>query len=121
MDIVIKILGIVFVIMAVVCLLKPDVMKKIIEIFRGGNRIYIAGLLRLILAVVFLLSARECRHFWVIFIFGILFLISGLLIFIIGAERLRPMFGWIQNRSAVFLRVMAAIILAVGAVIIYSA
>ena len=121
MDIIIKIIGIVFVIMAIVCLLKPDVMKQIMEFFKNGKRIYIAGLVRLILAVVFLLSARECRQFWVIFVFGILFLISGLLVFMIGAEKLRPMLGWFQNKSALFLRVMAVIILAIGAVIIYSA
>ncbi len=121
MDTVIKIVGMVFVVMAVVCLLKPDVMKRIMDFFKKGKRIYFAGLVRLVLAVVFLLSARECRQFWVIFAFGILFLISGLLIFMIGAEKLRPMFGWFQNKSAAFLRVMAAIVLAVGAVIIYSA
>jgi hypothetical protein len=121
MDIVIKIIGIVFVIMAIVCLLKPDVMKKIMEFFKGGKRIYFAGLVRLALAVVFLLSARECRRFWVIFVFGILFLLSGLLVFMIGAEKLRPVLGWFQSKSALFLRVMAVVILAVGALIIYSA
>ena len=121
MDTVIKIIGMVFVIMAVVCLLKPDVMKRIMEFFKGGKRIYFTGLVRLVFAVVFLLSARECRQFWVIFAFGILFLISGLLVFMIGAEKLRPVLGWFQNKSALFLRVMAVIILAVGAIIIYSA
>lgn len=121
MDTVIKIIGLVFVVMAVVCLFKPDVTKRVMDFFKKGKRIYIAGLVRLILAVVFLLSARECRHFWVIFAFGILFMISGLLVFIIGAEKLKPMLGWFQSKSTLFIRVMAVIILAIGAVIIYSA
>jgi hypothetical protein len=54
-------------------------------------------------------------------VFGILFLISALSIFMIGAEKLRPMLDWFQNKSALFLRVMAVIILALGAIIIYSA
>jgi hypothetical protein len=121
MDIVIKIIGIVFVIMAIVSLLKPNFVKRVIGFFKEGKRVYIAALGRLILAVVFLLSARECRQFWVILAFGILFLISGLLVFVIGAERLKPKLGWFQSKSAVFIRVMAVIILVIGAVIIYSA
>lgn len=121
MDIVIQIIGIVIVFLAVLFLIKPDIMKRLLEFFKQGKRIYLAGLVRLVLAVVFLLAARECDITWVIVIFGILFLISGLSIFMIGAERLRPMLTWFQNQSALFRRVMAAIVLAVGAVIIYSA
>jgi hypothetical protein len=121
MDIVVKIVGIVIVSLAVLFLLKPDIMKRVLKFFKQGKRIYFAGLVRLVLAVVFLLAARECDITWVIVIFGVLFLISGLSIFMIGAEKLKSMLDWFQNKSALFLQVMAVIILAIGAIIIYSA
>ncbi len=121
MDIVIKIVGIVIVFLAALFLIKPDIMKRVFEFFKHGKRIYLAGLVRLVLAVVFLLAARECDITWVIAVFGILFLISGLSIFMIGAEKLKPMISWFQNKSTLLLRVMAVIVLAIGAIIIYSA
>ena len=121
MQIVIQIVGIVIIIAAIMYLLKPGVMKRLMEFFKQGKRIYFAGLIRLVLAVVFLLGARECDITWVIAAFGILFLISGLLIFILGLEKLKSIIDWYQRQSVLLLRVVAVIALAIGAVIIYSA
>jgi uncharacterized protein YjeT (DUF2065 family) len=121
MDIVIRIIGIVFVFMTIVYFLKPDIMKRLMEFFKQGRRMYFAALLRFVLAIVFLLAARQCRLFWVIFAFGVLFIISGLLIFILGLERVKSYISWWQRQPLVLLRFVALLGLAVGAIIIYSA
>ena len=121
MDLVVKIIGIVIAAAGIVYLLKPDVMKRIMEFFKQGKRIYFAGLLRLVLAVIFLLAARECDITWVIVLFGILFLMGGVLIFILGPEKIRRILDWYQKQSVLFLRLLALIALAIGAIIIYSA
>lgn len=121
MNKIITAIGIAFVVIAIVYLIKPSVMKRMIHFFKQGKRIYFAGLIRISLAVVFLLSARECKQFWVIFAFGVLFLISGLLIFILGPEKLKRMFDWYQKQSFLLFRIVALIILIIGAIIIYSA
>ena len=121
MDTVIKIIGIVFVFAGIVYLLKPNVIKSLMEFFKKGKRIYIAGLIRFALAIVFLLAARECDITWVIVAFGILFLFGGLLIFILGPERVRAIINWWQKQPVLLLRVIALIFLAIGAIIVYSA
>jgi len=121
MDIVIQSLGIVFALVGIVYLLRPDIMKWLMEFFKQGRRMYFAALIRLILAVVFLLAARECDITWVIVVFGILFLISGLLVFVIPLEKIKAYIGWWQKKSPLLLRLMALIALAIGAIIIYSA
>ena len=121
MDVVVKIIGILFICIAVVYLLKPTVMKWFIGFFKKGKRIYFAGLIRFALAVVFLLAARECKNFWVIFAFGILFIISGLLIFVLGPKKVSSILDWYQKQSLLLLRLIALIVLAIGAVIIYAA
>jgi len=121
MNIVIRILGIVFALMGIVYLLRPDVMKWLIKFFKQGKRIYLAGLIRFALAVVFLVAARECKYFWVILVFGILFIIGGLLIFILGPRKLKTILDWYEKQSTVLLRIIAIIVVAVGVVIIVSA
>jgi uncharacterized protein YjeT (DUF2065 family) len=121
MDLVIKIIGIVFVAIAVVYILKPGVMSRLFDFFKKGNRLYVAVPIRLGLGVVFLVGARECKQSWVIFAFGILLLISGILVLVLGPKKLRPLIEWWQRQSAVFLRAMALIVLALGVVIIISA
>ena len=121
MDIIIKIIGTVFVLAAILYLLKPDFMKRVIEFFKQGKRIYFIGLIRFVLAIVFLLGARECHFPWVIGLFGIMFIISGLLIFVMGPEKIRSMLDWYQEQSVLVLRVLAAIALVIGAAVIYSA
>ena len=121
MDIVIKSLGIVFCIIGIVYLLRPDIMKWLFEFFKKGKRIYFAGLIRFALAIVFLVGALECKYPKVIIAFGILFIIGGLLIFVLRPEKVRRILDWYQKQPVLIFRVIAVIVLAVGAIIIFSA
>ena len=119
--IVIKSLGILFVLMGIAYLLRPDIIKRFMGFFKKGKRIYFAGLLRFALAVVFLVAARECRYPWIIFASGLIFLVGGLLIFMLGPEKIRRILDWYEQQPALIFRVIALIVLAFGAVIIFSA
>ena len=119
--IIIKSLGIVFALIGILYLWKPEIFKWFIGFFKQGSRIYIAGIVRFILAVIFLVGARECRYFWVIFAFGIIFLLSGLLIFMLGPVKIRQMLEWYEKQSSILMRIIALIIIIVGTVVVYSA
>ncbi|MHC4325943.1 MAG: hypothetical protein ACYSUX_16860 [Planctomycetota bacterium] len=119
--IVIKSLGILFVLMGIAYLLRPDIIKKLMGFFKKGKRIYFAGVIRFALAVVFFLAARECRYFWIIFGSGIIFLAGGLLVFMLGPEKIRRILDWYEQQPAFIFRVIALIVLAFGAIIIFSA
>jgi uncharacterized membrane protein len=120
MATIIQSLGIAFVFVGMLHLLRPDVSKRIVEFFKKGSRVYFVGLIRFALAVVFLLGARDCKVKWVIVVFGILFLISGLVIFMLGPKRLRPVLDWYQRQSSILIRVIAVIILVAAVVVIWS-
>jgi len=119
--IVIKSLGMLFSLMGIAYLLRPEIIKRLMGFFKKGKRIYFAGLLRFALSVVFFVAARECRYFWVIFACGIIFLMGGLLIFFLGPERIRRMLDWYQDQPALIFRIIATIVLAFGVIIILSA
>jgi uncharacterized protein YjeT (DUF2065 family) len=119
--IVIKSLGILFVLIGIVYLLKPDILKMLMSFFKKGKRIYIAGLVRFALAVVFLLAATACRQPTIIGAFGVLFLLSGLLIFVLGPEMIRRIFDWYEEQPTLVFRIIASVVIAVGAIVIFSA
>jgi len=110
-----------FALMGIAYLLRPDIIKKLMVFFKKGKRIYFAGLIRFALAVVFFVAARECRYPWIIFACGIIFLISGFLIFMLGPEKIRRILDWYEQQPALIFRVIALIVLAFGAIIIFSA
>ena len=117
----IKGLGIVFVLIGVAYFLRPDILKTLMGFFKKGKRIYGAGLIRFALAAVFLLAATQCRLPKVIGAFGILFLVSGALIFVLGPETIRRIFDWYEQQTALVFRIIASVVIAVGAIIIFSA
>jgi uncharacterized protein YjeT (DUF2065 family) len=119
--IVIKSLGMLFTLMGIAYLLKPDIIKRLMGFFKKGKRIYFAGLIRLALAIVFFVAARECRYFWIIFASGIIFLTGGLLIFLLGPEKIRRILDWYQDQPVLIFRIIALIVLAFGIIIILSA
>ena len=121
MQIAIKSLGVLFILMGVAYLLRPEIVKRLAEFFKKGRRIYFPGLLRFALAVVFLVGARECRSPWVIFACGIIFLLGGLLIFGLGPRRIKWMLDWYVRQSLLVFRVIALIVLVFGVVVVFAA
>jgi len=121
MHIAIKSLGILIALMGIAYLLRPEIIKRLMNFFKKGRRIYLPGVLRFALAIVFFLGARECRNAWVIFASGMIFLAGGILIFTIGPERIRRILDWYDEQPMLIFRIIALIVLAFGAAIIYSA
>jgi uncharacterized protein YjeT (DUF2065 family) len=121
MNIVIKIIVIIIIFMAIMYMLKPHIMKKLMEFFKQGRRLYLVGLARFVLAVIFLLGATQCGIVWLIIAFGILFIISGLLIFALGLEKVKSILDWYLSQPLFILRLLALIALALGAIIVYAA
>jgi fumarate reductase subunit C len=121
MRIAIKGLGILIALIGIAYLLRPEIIKHLMNFFKKGRRIYFSGLLRFALAVVFFLGARECAYFSVIFASGIIFLAGGLLIFVLGPEKVRRILDFYRDQPILIFRVIALIVLIFGAIIIYSA
>jgi len=121
MVILIKIIGIVITLVGIIFLFCPKAIKQLMGFVRQGRRLYWAGILRLLFGVTLLLGASQCRVIWVVMAMGILFLIGGVMIFTLGLERLRSIIEWWNKRSLMVLRLWALVVLALGALLIYSA
>ncbi len=121
MNIIIKIIGVTFILLGIGFMLKPQAIKWMMKFMKQGKRIYLAGLLRFALAIVFLLGAEQARKKWVIAALGIIFLLGGLLIFVLGPEKIRRMFDWYEKQSNLLFRFLAVVVIALGAVVIFAA
>ena len=121
MTIVIQIIGILMIAMGLIAIIKPTILKTLIEVLNVGKRIYFIGVLRIIIAILFLLGASGCKIPQIIIAIAILILLSGLLIFAIKLEKIKAILTWWQNKSPIVVRLAALIALAFGAIIIYAA
>lgn len=121
MSIVIRIVGVVLGLLGVLYLVKPVVLKVLLEFLKKGKLIYVAGLIRLALAVVFLLAARECGVPKVITAFGILSMVSGLMTFMLGPKKLVPLIDWFLKQPVWVLRLLGVMTSAIAGIIIYAA
>lgn len=121
MQHIIKSLGLIFTFIGVAYLILPEIIKRQMEFFKKGKRIYFSALLRFALAIIFLFGAQKCEYFWVISILGNIFLLSGVLICLIGPARIRQIFDWYQMQPLYFFRLIAVVVWFVGIIIIYSA
>ena len=121
MRIVIKSLGVVLALIAVVYMLRPDMAKQIMSFFQKGRRIYFDGIINCSLAAAFFAGARECRYPWVILICGIIFMVEALLIFGLGSEKTKVILDWSREQSDELFQFIGSLIGAVGVVVIFSA
>ncbi len=121
MLILVKLIGIIIAGMGIVVLLSPKALHQMLSYWGQGKKLYLAGILRLLIGVILLLAAPQCRLVGVILALGILCLIKGILIFILGIEKTKAVLDWWKNRSHRVIRLIGLIVIAFGALLIYSA
>ncbi len=120
MAILVKAIAVVIACMGIINLVNPAVMKKMISFWQRGRRIYIGGLIRIFLGAILLWSSSGARHFCVIALIGALMILGGMTIFIVGEEKMRGILIWWDNKPVFVLRVVACLMVALGALIFFS-
>ncbi|MHA2231107.1 MAG: hypothetical protein ACXAB4_01265 [Candidatus Hodarchaeales archaeon] len=117
----IRIIGVVFGLLGILLLVKPDVLGTILEFVKQGKRLYFVAILRFVLGAIFLLGARECDVTWLIFVLGILLIMKGLVVFLLGPAKLGPKLDWWKGQSNLRIRGFSLVAVAFSALIIYAA
>lgn len=121
METIIKVIGTVIVCIGLIYLIWPEIMRATMRFFSKGSRLYLAAIVRFALAIIFIMGARHCGRTWIIVMFGLIFLLSGLLIFMLGLPKAKGILRWYLEQPKFISRVMAAIVLVVGLIIVYAA
>ena len=100
-------------------LLRPALLGPVVRFFNRTVWMYTLSVVRIVLAVIFLLGAMQCRVTIVIAGFGILLLISGFAGLIVKHRMYQSILQWWQERNLMTVRLVAAVVLFIGAVIVY--
>ncbi|MGB8225684.1 MAG: hypothetical protein WCE45_02275 [Sedimentisphaerales bacterium] len=117
MNWLLKIVAILIILDGIVLLFRPDFLKKYIEIFTKGSRIYIAAIIKAVFAAIFLFGASGCKIPWVIILFGILAL-GGAVFIVISPKKARAMAEWFAAKNNMILRFLSIIYMLIGALLI---
>ena len=120
MNWLLKIVAILIILDGIVLLFRPDFLKKYIEVFTKGNRIYIAAIIKAVFAAIFLFGASGCKIPPVIILLGISAL-GGAVFIVIKPQKARAMAEWFAARNNTTLRLFSIIYILVGALLVYSA
>ncbi len=120
MAILVSIIGGIITFAGIVFQIRPQIAKSIVEFFIEGKRLYIHAIARIIVAIIFFLAAQRCRVPWVIILLGVLMLASGIVIFGVNLEKIKSFLRWILGKFPISVRILSAIAIILGIIIIYS-
>lgn len=121
MQIVIKSMGIILALIAIVYMLRPDTAKKLMVFLQKGRRVYFDGIINLSLAAIFFAGANQCRHSWVILVCGIVFLAEAMMIFGLGSKKASVVLDWGLEQPDELYRFIGLLIGMMGVIVVFSA
>lgn len=116
----IKLFGLLMVAMGAIYLVKPAVMKNVMKFWTKGKRLYLGGFLSFLLGIIFLFSAARCALPWYVVIIGIIALVKGVLSFVLGKKKVTQIVDKWTHSPVSTLRVLAIIVIVLGALLVYA-
>lgn len=117
----VKSLGILIVILGVAYLMKPPIMKKVIKFWMEKKNMYVGLAINVIVGILLLLAAWQCSLPWVVMAVGVLSLLKVLLAVGLGLDKSISRLERLSKANNKTLRAWSIIVIAMGALIIYSA
>ena len=120
MALIIFVLGYLAIALCLATLLRPAILRQILNFFFIGSRIYLAGLLRIIVGVLLLILASRARLWWYVVTVGLLAAGSGLSVCFFALRRTKKLLARIKNQSNLTLRLYAFLGLLMWSLLIYS-
>ena len=121
MSVLVVLFGVLIVATGAAALIQPTFLRRWLERWAEGRRLYAAIALRLAAGGLFLAAAPDCRLPGVINVVGVILLASGVIGLLLGVERLRTFARWWLARSDAVVRLWAVVTVGFGALVVYAA
>ena len=117
----VKVIGVLLILAGTLYLINPRLMRKVIDFFSIGTRLYVVGVIRLALGILFLYAASQADIQWIIITIGILMIISAIIIFAMGTKKMCLLLDFYKQQNDTVLRLLSLVALIFGILIIYAA
>jgi hypothetical protein len=115
-----KMIGILFIVVGVVIAVRPAMMKKILEFWSEGNRLYGMAAIRIVFGAILLIAAHESAIPWLVAVIGLLPVIGGIMILVMGLEKSKKMIEVWQAKPHKVYRQLSIVPVVIGAVLILA-
>ena len=117
----IRFIGLIIGLAGVVVLLNPKSAKNLLAFWEVGKRIFGLAGIRLVVAIIMFAGASKCSIPLVPNIMGILALVSATMIPIMGVEKSRQVLKKWQEKPDKQFRVLSAVPIVMGILLLYAA
>lgn len=121
MALIVKTIGILILAAGVIYLVRPELIRTVIDYAKVGKRCYIFGAVRVVIGLFLLIAIPHVALPWVVGVIGALILIKGVLVFALGLPRVHLLLDRFYGMPDNKLRALVAIAVIVGVLIIYAA
>jgi hypothetical protein len=115
-----KLVGFYFALTGAVFLFYPESLRRYIDFWSKGKRLYAVGLSRFLSAAILLLVVPQCRLKLVVAVVGILNIALGLPYFFRGIKATKAQLDLWDKRPTKAVRILGIASLAVGMLLVYS-
>ncbi len=109
MVLIVKLLSIAIIIYGCLLMLRPGILKKVLEYIKEGNRAYIASGIKAVVGIFFMIAASKCSIPWIILFFGALAALSGIAAFVIKKKVMVQILEWAEKKPVRAVGVIALI------------
>ncbi|MFH1772557.1 MAG: hypothetical protein ABH872_07040 [Candidatus Omnitrophota bacterium] len=121
MIILVESIGIVMMIAGIAFLFKPEAMRKMIDFWAKGKRLYLGGIINLIIGILLLSASSVCAIAWFVRLIGIISLLKAIVIFVLGPKKLFPLAERLLEGSSSSLRFFSVLAVLLGILLIFTA
>jgi len=112
-----KLISIAIIVYGMLLVLRPKILKKVIEYVKEDNRFYIASGVKTVIGIIFILAAGSCSIPWILYLLGALAAISGIAGFVMKKASIDKLINWVETRPARFPYVVGIGALALGVIL----
>lgn len=117
----VKVLGVAIIVYGCLIVLRPSILKKVIEYARKGNRIYWTCGIKIAVGVLLLIAASSCSISWLVLLFGALSILGPVVFLLLKKKAVTEYLDWIDSRPAKFVYGMGVFALAMGVLLVLAA
>ena len=120
MVLLVKLFSIIVMLMGSLLVLRPSMLKKVVEYVRDKNRVTVIGVVRIVVGIILLVAASYCSIPWIVRLFGGLILLGGILVFLLKKNFQGRIMEWLESRKKKHVITIGGVVLALGIILILA-
>jgi len=115
-----KLVAVLLIVLGCALMLRPEIVRQIVEYFKEGNRIYVLGVVRIVIGLILLNVSFQSRLTWIVFLVGILSIASGIFIFIMKKDKVLEIAEQMVPKDKKGLYPLGAVPVVIGVLLFFS-